>query len=43
LLPNQEATFAVEPERRRADAVFRLDTPEPPSARRATEPGRNPA
>ena len=35
LLPNQQETLAIEPDRRLADAVFRLDTPEPPAARRA--------
>lgn len=34
LLPNQAETLAVEPGRRLADAVFRLDRPEPPAARR---------
>jgi uncharacterized iron-regulated protein len=34
LLPNQAETLAVEPGRRLADAVFRLDRPEPPAPRR---------
>lgn len=43
LLPNQEPVFVVEPDRRRADAVFRLDRPEPPSNVRSTPPGRTAA
>jgi uncharacterized iron-regulated protein len=35
LLPNQDETLAVDPDRRLADAVFRLDVPEPPAARRS--------
>lgn len=34
LLPNQKDALTVEPDRRLADAVFRLDTPEPPAGRR---------
>ncbi|HEY0292346.1 MAG TPA: ChaN family lipoprotein [Hansschlegelia sp.] len=40
LLPNQEPTFRVERDRPRADAVFRLDRPEPPSSIRTTRAGR---
>lgn len=43
LLPNEAETFAVDPERRRADAVFRLDRPEPPMSARSTPPGRTAA
>lgn len=35
LLPNQDETLAIEPDRRLADAVFRLDVPEPPATRRS--------
>lgn len=34
LLPNQDETLAIDPDRRLADAVFRLDRPEPPATRR---------
>ncbi|MFD1333701.1 ChaN family lipoprotein, partial [Methylopila musalis] len=43
LLPNEDATFTPEPGRRRADAVFRLDRPEPPLSARSTPPGRTAA
>lgn len=34
LLPNQQAELTIEPDRRLADAVFRLDMPEPAAERR---------
>lgn len=40
LLPNEEPTLRVQPDRKRADAIFRLDRPEPPSSLRSTPPGR---
>ena len=43
LLPNQAETLLIEPDRRRADAIFRLDRPEPPSSARSTPPGRTAA
>jgi hypothetical protein len=34
LLPNEEETLAIDPDRRLADAVFRLDVPEARAGRR---------